>query len=211
MNVRKWPVVGVLLAVLWLFVRGVELTPAALLGEFLIGLGVGLPIAFAVRRMYLPEVDLARNARAIPVATLFAIVFLKEVVVANVDVAYRVIHPRLPIEPDVIELPLRVESDAAITTIANSITLTPGTLTMDRDAETNTLYVHGIIGRRREATIAPIRRFEDLLLVVFDESANPEDEPPERPRETRKPVEKEEEPPRRPAEPRNPGGDDDGR
>ena len=211
MNVRKWPVVGVLLAVLWLFVRGVELTPAALLGEFLIGLGVGLPIAFAVRRMYLPEVDLARNAGAIPVATLFVIVFLKEVVVANVDVAYRVIHPRLPIEPDVIELPLRVESDAAITTIANSITLTPGTLTMDRDAETNTLYVHGIIGRRREATVAPIRRFEDLLLVVFDESADPEDEPPKRPREARKPVEKEEEPRRRPAEPRNPGGDDDGR
>jgi len=40
MRPRKWPVVGVLLGVLWLFVRGVALDPAAIVGEFLIGLGL---------------------------------------------------------------------------------------------------------------------------------------------------------------------------
>lgn len=176
MKVRTWPAVGVVLAVLWLFVRGVDADH--LLGEALIGLGVGLAIAFALRRMYVPRVNLGRSLRVTPTVVFYVAQFLWEVATANLDVAYRVLHPSMPIEPDVVEVPLRVESDAAITTIANSITLTPGTLTMDHDAETNTLYVHGIVGRRREAVVEPIRRWEDLLLVIFDEAAAPGDDPP---------------------------------
>ncbi|MEF8830938.1 MAG: Na+/H+ antiporter subunit E, partial [Halobacteriales archaeon] len=110
----------------------------------------------------------------------FAGAFLWELLTANLDVAYRVLHPSLPIEPDVIELPLRIETDAAITTLANSISLTPGTLTMEHDPETNTLFVHGIVGRRRDAVVTPIRRWEDLLLVIYDEEGSPSDPPPER-------------------------------
>lgn len=177
-EVRKWPVVGVMLAGLWVFVRGVALDPAAIAGEFLIGLGVGFVVAFGFRRLYQPTVDLGRNLRAVPTATLYVLLFAKEVAVANLDVAFRVLHPRLPIEPDVVELPLRVQGDAAITTIANSITLTPGTLTMDHDPDTNTLYVHGIVGLRREAVVEPIRRWEDILLLVFDEELSPGDPVP---------------------------------
>lgn len=178
MSRRKWPVVGVLLAILWLFVRGVQLTVASVIGEFIIGLTVGLPIAYGSRRLYLERIDVLRSLSVIPTAVRFVVLFLWEVLTANVDVAYRVLHPRMPIEPDVVEVPLRVESDAAITTIANSITLTPGTLTMDHDPDTNTLYVHGIIGRRRDEVLKPIRRWEDLLLVCFDEPASPESVPP---------------------------------
>jgi multicomponent Na+:H+ antiporter subunit E len=194
MKVRTWPVVGVVLAVLWLFVRGVDADH--LLGEALIGLGVGLAIAFALRRMYVPRVDLARSLRVTPAGVFYVAQFLWEVVTANLDVAYRVLHPSMPIEPDVVEVPLRVESDAAITSLANSITLTPGTLTMDHDAETNTLYVHGIVGSRRDAVLEPIRRWEDLLLVVFDEADDPGDDPPAAPSSR---------PPTAPD-----GGDDDG-
>ncbi len=215
MKVRKWPVVGVGLAALWVFVRGPALTPAALAGSFLSGLGVGLAVAFTFRRLYLPRVDVARGLRAVPPGTLYVLLFLKEVVVANLDVAYRVLHPGLPIEPDVVELPLRVQHDAAVTSLANSITLTPGTLTMDHDPETNTLYVHGIIGRRREAVVSPIRRWEDLLLVVFDEELDPDDEPPA-PSEQRAPAAREAGDGGTPGDQRpettpDPGGDDDGR
>lgn len=180
MRVRKWPVVGVLLAVLWLFVRGVELAPRAVLGELLIGLAVGLPVAYVARQLYLPEFDLGRSLRALPRAVWYLGAFLRELLTANIDVAYRVLHPSMPIEPDVIELPLRIETDAAITTLANSISLTPGTLTMEHDPETNTLFVHGIVGRRRDTVVAPIRRWEDLLLVIYDEEGSPSDPPPER-------------------------------
>jgi multicomponent Na+:H+ antiporter subunit E len=175
---RKWPVIGVALAALWVFVRGATLAPATVLGEFLIGLFVGLPIAFAFRGFYAPQTALVRDVRVLPYAVFYLLVFTKELLTGSLDVAYRVLVPSMPIEPDVVAVPLRVESDAAITTIANSITLTPGTLTMDHDAAENTLYVHGITGRNREALLAPIRTWEDYALVIFDEDARPGDAAP---------------------------------
>jgi multicomponent Na+:H+ antiporter subunit E len=175
---RRWPVLGVLLAVLWLFVRGVDLTPTRVAEEFVIGLLVGLPLAYAVRRFYTPELGLARAVRVAPYAALYLLAFLRELVTANVDVAYRVLSPSMPIYPRVIELPLRVESPAAVTVIANSITLTPGTLTMDYDAETNELYVHSIDGRDVRNVVDPIRTWEDYALVIFPEDAMPREQAP---------------------------------
>ncbi|WP_436923799.1 Na+/H+ antiporter subunit E [Halosimplex amylolyticum] len=174
---RRWIGVGVGLAVAWLFVRGV--TPEVLVGEFLIGLAIGMPIAFAFRRFYLPELAVGERLRGLPYAGIYLALFLWELLTANVDVAYRVLAPSMPIEPDVIELPLRVETDLAITTIANSITLTPGTLAMDYDDERNTLYVHAIDGRDHESVIDPIRSWEDYALRIFDEERDPGDPIPD--------------------------------
>lgn len=171
---RRWPVLGVLLGVLWLFVRGVPLELASIVGELLIGLALGLFIAVTFRRFYATTVSLPRAVRAVPYAILYLLIFLKVLLTANVDVAYRVLAPSIPIEPDIVEVPLRVESDLAITTIANSITLTPGTLTMDYDESNNSLYVHGITGNDEEAVIAPIRVWEEYALVIFDEDGRRE-------------------------------------
>lgn len=171
---------GIVLAVLWLFVRGVALNPRAIVTEFLLGLAVGFPVAFLLRRFYTPETRVSHLFRAAPWAFTYLVVFLKELITANVDVSYRVLWPSMPINPSVVEVPLRVESDLAVTTIANSITLTPGTLTMDHDAETNTLYVHAIAGDR-DAVLAPIRTWEDYAIRVFDEDADPSDPAPPRP------------------------------
>jgi multicomponent Na+:H+ antiporter subunit E len=176
---RRWPVVGVVLAVLWLFVRGVDATPVRLAEELLIGLLVGLPVAYGSRRFYAPTAGLTRSIRVAPAAALYVAVFLRELVTANVDVAYRVLAPSMPIDPEVIEVPLRVRTDFAITTIANSITLTPGTLTMDYDDEENTLYVHSIDGSDPESVVEPIRTWEEYALVIFDEELKPGDPVPE--------------------------------
>jgi len=174
---RRWPVMGATFAVLWLFVRGVALEPLAVAGELLVGLVFGMAVAFAFRRFYRPAFALSRVA-ALPYVAVYLGLFFKDLLVANVDVAYRVLAPSMPIEPDVVEVPLRVETDMAITTIANSITLTPGTLTMDYDAETNTLYVHGITGEYRGAVVDPVRVWEDYALRIFDEEADPTDPAP---------------------------------
>lgn len=176
---RRWPLTGFVLALLWLFVRGVEPTPVRLTEEFLIGLAVGMPLAFSIRRFYAPSTPLARTVRIAPYAVLYLGAFLWELLTANVDVAKRVLAPSMPINPAVFEVPLRVQTDAAITTIANSISLTPGTLTMDYDETTNTIYVHAITGRSDyESVIDPIRAWEDLALVIFDEKRSPDDAPP---------------------------------
>ncbi|MEF8776880.1 MAG: Na+/H+ antiporter subunit E [Haloarculaceae archaeon] len=176
---KRWPLVGLTLAALWLFVRGVPLEPIRLVEEGLIGLAVGIPLAFLFRRFYNASFHVPRAVGAIPPAVVYLVLFLRELLTANIDVAYRVLHPSLPIRPDVVELPLRVESDLAITTIANSITLTPGTLTMDYDEERNALYVHAISTRDRESVVAPIRRWEDYALRIFAEPLDPADPVPD--------------------------------
>ncbi|ELY66849.1 Na+/H+ antiporter subunit E [Natrinema versiforme] len=179
MRVRTWPVVGVIFAVLWVFVRGMPLTPISLVRGLLAGLLVGLPVAFVFRRLYGKYVDIGRGVRALPYAGLYLGAFIWELLRANLDVAYRVLSPGMPIEPEVILVPLRVESDIAITVIANSITITPGTVTLDYDDETNALYVHGVNGRDPEAIAEPIRTWEDYALELFNEDASPADPPPE--------------------------------
>jgi multicomponent Na+:H+ antiporter subunit E len=176
---RRWPLTGLLLAVLWIFVRGVDLDPRALAGELLIGLVVGMLIAYFMRGFYTPTLGPARALRVAPYAGLYLLVFLKELVTANWDVAKRVLAPSMPIDPGVVEVPLRVRTAAAITTIANSITLTPGTLTMDYNAQTNTLYVHSIDGSDPDALLEPIRTWEDYALVIFDEELKPGDPVPQ--------------------------------
>jgi multicomponent Na+:H+ antiporter subunit E len=195
---RKWPLIGCVLAVLWLFVRGVALEPTRILAESLSGLLVGLPIAYTFRRLYLLDTSVGRTLRASPYAALYALAFLRELLVANLQVAGRVLHPRLPIAPAVIELPLRVRTDAAITSIANSITLTPGTLTLDHDPDRNVLYVHALAVDDPATIVEPIRRWEDYALVIFDERLKPGDPPPSPARRVRA------------VEETQTGGDDDG-
>lgn len=179
MKVRRWLVAGVLFGVIWVFVRGASLTLQSVLANFLVGIVVGLPVAFVFRRLYEEEIDIRRPFRTMPYVILYVVVFLKEIVVANVDVAYRVLAPHMPLEPQVILVPLRVETSLGITTIANSITITPGTVTLDHDPDENALYVHVIDGRDPASIVEPIRTWENYALRIFDERRSPADPPPE--------------------------------
>jgi multicomponent Na+:H+ antiporter subunit E len=62
---------------------------------------------------------------------LYTPILLWEIAKANVALAYVVLHPQLPIDPRVVEFDAAVWGDMPVTTLANSITLTPGTLTVD--------------------------------------------------------------------------------
>ncbi|MDB2236751.1 MULTISPECIES: monovalent cation/H+ antiporter subunit E [Halorubrum] len=72
-------------------------------------------------------VTLRRLARLL----VYAPYLVKEIAVANLQVAYVVLHPDMPIDPEVVQLRAAVWGDGAVTTLANSITLTPGTLTVN--------------------------------------------------------------------------------
>ena len=68
--------------------------------------------------------------------------FFIEMAKANIDVAYRVITGK--INPGIVKISPHLETDVALTMLANSITLTPGTLTVDVDPKTKELYIHWI-------------------------------------------------------------------
>ncbi|MFH2145602.1 MAG: Na+/H+ antiporter subunit E [Candidatus Omnitrophota bacterium] len=98
-------------------------------------------------------------------------VFIWECIKANIDVAYRVLHPRLPIKPGIVKVKTSLKSDTGLTFLANSITLTPGTLTVDIDAERGILYVHWINVKEKDtdrATELIVKRFENILKKIFD-------------------------------------------
>lgn len=73
--------------------------------------------------------------------------FLAGMVRANLDVAYRVITGK--IRPGIVRIPSGLKTDFGVSMLANSITLTPGTLTVDEDEENN-LYVHWIDVKKKE-------------------------------------------------------------
>ncbi len=98
-------------------------------------------------------------------------VFLWEVIKANIDVAYRVLHPQLPINPGIVKVKTALKSDTALTFLANSITLTPGTMSVDIDRDKGILYIHWINVKAKdvqEATEIIVQRFEKILEKIFD-------------------------------------------
>lgn len=89
---------------------------------------------------------------------------------ANFDVAYRVLHPAMPIRPAIIKVRTNLTTSIAKTFLANSITLTPGTLTVDI-TDDDYLYIHWInvtTSDPQQQTDIIVRRFENILRRVFE-------------------------------------------
>lgn len=98
-------------------------------------------------------------------------VFLWEMLKANIDVAYRVIHPKLPIKPGIVKVKTTLKSETGLTFLANSITLTPGTLSVDIDEGKGYLYIHCIDVRHEDiegATKNISAKFEKILMRIFE-------------------------------------------
>ena len=77
--------------------------------------------------------------------------FVRELVLSALQVAWLVIQPKLKLRPGFIAYPLTVTSDAQITLLANLITLTPGTLSVDVSDDRKTLFIHALDIPDREA------------------------------------------------------------
>lgn len=75
---------------------------------------------------------------------ILVLVFIRELVISSVQVAAAIIRPRLQIRSGIVEYPLDVTTDLEITALANLITLTPGTMTLDVHPDQTCLYVHSM-------------------------------------------------------------------
>ncbi len=98
-------------------------------------------------------------------------VFIWECIKSNFDVAYRVLHPKMPINPGIVKVKTNLTSEMGRTFLANSITMTPGTLTVDIDEEGGYLYIHWINIKATEVEEASkkiVAKFEKFLIKMFD-------------------------------------------
>jgi multicomponent Na+:H+ antiporter subunit E len=92
------------------------------------------------------------------------------VILANFDVVYRVIHPEMPIKPGIVKVRTELKGAAGRTMLANSITLTPGTLSVDI-TDDGYLYIHWINVKSdniEEATRYIVARFEKMIRRIFE-------------------------------------------
>lgn len=100
---------------------------------------------------------------------LYVLKLAIEIIKANFDVAYRVLHPALPIKPGIVTVATKLKNNMAKLILANSITLTPGTFTVDVIGER--LLIHWINVRsdnQEDATRRISEKFEKYLKVIFE-------------------------------------------
>lgn len=106
--------------------------------------------------------------RRIPKIISFILFFLKELVKSNLIVAYDILTPTDYMRPGIIELELDAETDIEITLLANLITLTPGTLSIDISEDRKKLYVHSMYIDNVEKTKDELKNgFERRLLEAM--------------------------------------------
>jgi len=109
------------------------------------------------------------NPRRIFFALIYIPYMIYQIVLANLDVAYRVLHPELPIRPGIVKFKTTLRSSIAKTALANSITLTPGTFTVDIIGDV--MYIHwiNIKGESESEWYKNIAgKFEGLLRRIFE-------------------------------------------
>ena len=162
-SIRQRAVLATSLFILWLLLAG-SLTTAEIVAGAVVGLFIAL-LPLPGSSVYAEVVLMPRRIGALGV---YFFVFLWAVVKSNLDVAFRVLSPTLPINPGIVRVKTRLKSRIGRLLLANSITLTPGTISVAIDGED--IYVHWInTGARdvEESTRQIVSGFEKYLEVSF--------------------------------------------
>lgn len=152
---------NILLAIAWSALTG-QFTPLDLAFGFVLGYG----ILWVLRRQLRGE----RYFVKAPQIVRFVFYVLWQIILANINMARIVLlTPKAQIKPGIVAIPLDIRSDAEITMLANLITLTPGTLSLDVADDRSCLYVHAIdVGDPEQFRREIKDGFERLVYEVFN-------------------------------------------
>lgn len=115
-----------------------------------------------------PPATARRSGRVRPLPTLrFVAYFAWKLVEASAVVAWEVVTPRSRITEGIVAVPIRGVSDTVATVVANAVSLTPGTLTLEVDRDPAVLYVHVLHLRDLDAVRREVRHIEALAIAAF--------------------------------------------
>jgi multicomponent Na+:H+ antiporter subunit E len=154
---------------LFLMLVWLALTSTINLQEVTAGVIISLILSLVLSKSYielgLPPLSIKRIFFSI----VYILVLLLEIVRANFDVAYRVIHPKMPIKPGIVTIKTDLKQDIAKLILANSITLTPGTFTLDILGDTLLIHWINVKGKNmKERTKLIASKFERYLRIIFE-------------------------------------------
>jgi multicomponent Na+:H+ antiporter subunit E len=122
--------------------------------EIVFGLILSVIVGFIARRLFVKKSFRMLNPVRWFTFLVYLFYFFYEMAKANFDVAYRVITGK--INPGIVKISPDLKTDLGITMLANSITLTPGTLSVDIDENSNDLYIHWINVKKEAIKKKPI-------------------------------------------------------
>jgi len=136
--------------------------------ELMLGAVVSLVLTMILTSYTSYTIDYRFPVRLLVFIFAYVPLFIWQLLLANLDVARRVLSPKIPLNPGFVKIKTNLEGDFAKLTLANSITLTPGTLSVDVNGDD--IYVHtvDVKGKTPEENKAIISgTFEKLLGVIF--------------------------------------------
>ena len=110
--------------------------------ELIIGAAVSLILTVIIAKYVDYKVDYKLPFRIVVFIAVYLPIFIFQLVLANIDVARRVLSPKIPLNPGFVKIETELEGNFGKLLLANSITLTPGTLSVDVDGKD--LYVHTV-------------------------------------------------------------------
>lgn len=132
------------------------------------GLAVGFLLGYLLMGVALRNVPrFSGYIRKVPRVIRFIIFFIRELIHSNLRVAYDVVTPTDYMRPGVIAVPLEASTDGEITMLANLISLTPGTLSLDVSSDRLVLYVHVMYLDDPEKARQEIKELETRLLELL--------------------------------------------
>ncbi|MDO8682509.1 MAG: Na+/H+ antiporter subunit E [Armatimonadota bacterium] len=137
-------------------------------------------VTFVTQDLLEPD-ETQRKKKPLRVASLLKTVWrlscyfmwlVNEIIKSNLQVAYIVLHPKLPIEPGLLRFRTRLQSRFGHILLANSITLTPGTITVDLTE--GTYLVHALVPQAAGSLLEA--KMQNKLEMIFGEPEEPQPE-----------------------------------
>lgn len=160
---KRWlpqPLFSMFLWLVWLL-----LTNSVAPGQLLLGAVIALTLPLFTVRFW-PDRPRVRK----PLQLLrYIAVLLWDIIIANLTVARLILGPTARLRPTFIRLPLELRHEFAIVVLANTLSLTPGTVSSDLSPDRRTLLIHALDVEDPEQTIARIKqRYEKPLQEIFE-------------------------------------------
>ena len=162
--VRSWlprPFLSLVLLIVWLLMNN-----AFSLGQILLGLILAMGIPLLTEPLQTQQMAVKRPLKLIK----YIMVLMWDIVVANIQVAWIVLTKRnADMRPNWVVIPLDLRSPEAITILAGTITLTPGTVSADLSDEGKSLLVHALDADDPDAVRDDIKqRYERRIKEIFE-------------------------------------------
>lgn len=134
-------------------------------GQLLLGLVLALVIPFSIRRLWIPLPPVKHPIKL----CLFILRVLSDIVKANFQVSLLIWSPKRAPHPGFVVYPLQVQNRVVITLLANTITMTPGTVSTNIRHDRSSLLIHALDMSDEQALVKDIReRYEKPLKEIFE-------------------------------------------